>query len=430
MKIPDGKDMYESFKADGRMIFYALRGSRLYGTFIDTSDYDYHGVFMYRPIDWVSLTPPDDSMEDAKGDVVFYELRKYVGMALNANPTVIEMMWTPDDAIVYSTDVIREFFKHRSLFVTKKCFYSFSGYAFDQIEKARGKNKKVHSAKKLFSESGIKKLRQLIESDKISSEWVESRFSKDFLSFLEKGVGRRLTKNVDWKEMDNYLQEEDVASLCPPKRSDFVYVIPNGQTEAMPARPVSLKNLPSVDLDRMNCSSVEHIGHLFRIYEYGDSASGIFKGGKVVCSSIPIDDEYSKFFGLMIVANTEYESEKKEWSSYWEWMAKRNESRWEAEDTKQVFDYDKKNMQHTHRLIMSAEMVARDGCPCIRFQDDKLAFLRKVRAGDYSYDYLLGLAEQKLEELRVLFDKSGLPDSVRTADVNDLYVHLVSMGSK
>ena len=419
-----GPEIYDMLKADGRLLFYALRGSFLYGTNIETSDHDYHGVFMVPNREWLSLFPPQDKLADPKEDTVFFELKKYVGMAMTNNPTVIEMMWTPEDAIVDTSPIIQELFRHRSLFVTKRCFYSFSGYAFDQIKKAKGKNKKVHGNERYFSEGGIERLRSLLKADKISPEWVEVRFSKHFLSFLLKDDQVAPTSNTRWKEMDPFLAEEDIASLLPPKKIDFVHIV---RDKVRPVRPVPMSEVPNFDLRHMNCSSMEHIGHQYRLYDYGCKAKGVFHGGDIVCASIPIEDEYDHFYGLMIFAHNEYESEKKAWHSYWEWMANRNEARWKHTDTDETFEFDRKNMLHTFRLIFSGENVARYGCPRIRFPADTIKFLRAIRAGEYEYDYLLPMAEEKLNELRELFEASSLPEAVDTKSVNELYLQLTDM---
>lgn len=418
-----GEEIYNELLESGSLMFYALRGSRLFGTFTEESDYDYHGVFMLPNTAWLSLYSPTQNKADPNEDVVFYGMRKYIGMAMTNNPTVIEMLWTPQDAIVHSTPVMNELIAHRDLFVTKKCFWSFSGYAFDQIKKAKGKNKKVHGKKDNFNSDGLSKLKDLLNNDSISAEWVEMRFCKHFLDFLLKGEEVRLTEKTDFKKMDEFLADENISFMLPPRRSDFLYVVQDGVT---PVRPIPLKENLHIDLSHMACSSLEHIGHMYRLYLYGEGAPGVFSGGEVKCSSIPISDEHTRFFGFLIEGRSEYESAKKEWRSYWEWMAKRNESRWKSSDD-ETFEFDRKNMQHTFRLILSAQNIAREGFPTIRFKGDDLAFLREVREGKYDYDYLIELAQEKLDALKVEFEESSLPDSTNTKKVNDLYTYMCEM---
>lgn len=427
------QEIFEFLKTNGLLVFYGIRGSHLYGTNIETSDVDHHGIYMPNIRDWLRLSDPREDFSDAKRDVTVYELKKYVSLATTANPTVLEMMFTPSDFVLFESNISRHLFSFKEMFITKKCFYSFSGYARDQIKKAKGKNKKVMNEPKYYHEPGINKLKNLLSQDKISSEWVEIRFSKPFMAFLSKLLGRApLSQNTCFGDMDFYLEDEDVARLLPPKRNEFCYVIPrpkmdvNDQLVEMPSRPVPLNEL-GINLEHFNCSSVEHIGNVYRLYHYGENANGVFKGGEVFCSSIPIEHEKTLYYGLLIYSLTEYESAKSDWKSFWEWMANRNEDRWRSQDSNQNFEYDRKNMQHTVRLLLSAEHIARKGVPLIRFSGNKLDFLRRIRAGEYDYDYLMEFANEKVLSLEQTFKESGLPDACNTVAVSKLYDELIDM---
>lgn len=420
------KEIYDHLTANKMLVFYSVRGSFLYGTNVETSDIDNHGVFMHRNKEMLSLRELEPDFHDEKGDSVVFEMRKYLQMAMKANPTVLEMMFTPPEFIKVRTPISDLLMKNRDAFVTKACYYSFSGYAFDQIKKASGKNKKVHGKERYFSVSGIEKIRSLLEKDLVSPEWVELRFSKHFLKFILKGNPAPSTSETSFKKMDEVLADEEIKSLLPPRHLDFCYFVNSLQND-FPMRPIPINGLPWLDLKEYNCSSMEHVGGVYRLYYYGDKANGVFKGGEVVCSSIPMEDEARKFSGVMIYAHNEYESSKKDWKSYWEWMAERNENRWKATESEEAFEYDRKNMQHTVRLLLSGENVAKEGVPLIRFSGDKLKFLREIREGKYAYDYLMKFANDKVHELHSLFEKSPLPDGCDTKRVFDMYDEIVEM---
>jgi hypothetical protein len=72
-----------------------------------------------------------------------------------------------------------------------------------------------------------------------------------------------------------------------------------------------------------------------------------------------------------------------------------------------------------------SENIARDGCPIIRFEGDQLDFLRKVRVGEFEYEWLLSYVEDKLEEVKSLFETSSLPDGINTKKISKLYHDLV-----
>jgi predicted nucleotidyltransferase len=435
------QEILDYLKTNNMLVFYAIRGSCLYGTNIATSDEDHHGIFHHSLRSYLGFVKPKDEFSDEKHDNTIYELRKYVDLATTANPTILEMLFTPDEYVLFKSDISNLLFFKRDIFLTKKCYHSFSGYAYAQCAKARGKNKKVHGESKYIHKPGLEKLRDLLLCDKISEEWVITRFSKNFYGYLCKNIDVKLSENTDFKRMDECLQDSDIAKLLPPKREQFCYIVHRSnewmdEDLNMPFRPQSLLNQTGcleeykIDLKTCNCSSVEHLGHVYRLYDYGDGAKGIFHGGEVLCSSIPIDHEKSKYRGILIYALNEYESARSEWHSFFEWVSNRNENRWKSEDSNESFSFDRKNMQHTVRLLFSAENIAVEGKPLIRFSGDKLKFLREIREGKFTYEYLMKFAEDKLLELKSVYENCSLPYACNMKVVNDLYEEIIDLQLK
>ena len=65
-------------------------------------------------------------------DAVSYELRHFIGMLLGANPNVYPLLWMPNEHFIYSNELGNELRNNRNLFVTKKAYHSFKGYATGQ----------------------------------------------------------------------------------------------------------------------------------------------------------------------------------------------------------------------------------------------------------------------------------------------------------
>ena len=70
-----------------------------------------------------------------KWDSVFYELKKFVGLPLNCNPNVLSLLWLKPNGIIYESSLGQRLRDNRDIFVTKKAYHSFSGYAHDQFKK-------------------------------------------------------------------------------------------------------------------------------------------------------------------------------------------------------------------------------------------------------------------------------------------------------
>ena len=114
-----------------------------------------------------------------------------------------------------------------------------------------------------------------------------------------------------------------------------------------------------------------------------------------------------------------YKKHCKSHREYWQWVKNRNENRYQ---TSNEAGYDAKNMMHTLRLLDVAEEIAREGF--IRVRRPNRDFLMKVRSGDFEYDYLLGLAEEKMESVREAYRMTTLQDECDYDKANELLMEM------
>jgi hypothetical protein len=70
--------------------------------------------------------------------------------------------------------------------------------------------------------------------------------------------------------------------------------------------------------------------------------------------------------------------------------------------------YHSRNLMHTLRLLDTALDIAGEGALRIRRPDRE--WLLRVRTGEFDYETLVAIAEEKLEAVRVAFGASALPD--------------------
>jgi len=127
---------------NGRIIFSVLVGSRAYGTHSEESDYDYKHVYVQDPLD-VLINGYEDQINFNKDDVA-YELKRFVELVKSSNPTIIEMLFSPVENILFIDDLFQPFIDNCESFLSKKCYLSFGGFADSQIKKAKGTNKKMN----------------------------------------------------------------------------------------------------------------------------------------------------------------------------------------------------------------------------------------------------------------------------------------------
>jgi len=122
-------------------LFVVIRGSHAYGTNTSTSDTDYAGVYIQKHDDILGISYKEQ-INDEKNDIVFYEIKRFLELLKTNNPTILELLNTPEDCILFKDPLFDSILENKNSFITKKCKNSFGGYAKQQISKAIGQDKK------------------------------------------------------------------------------------------------------------------------------------------------------------------------------------------------------------------------------------------------------------------------------------------------
>lgn len=111
----------------------------------------------------------------------------------------------------------------------------------------------------------------------------------------------------------------------------------------------------------------------------------------------------------------------REYNEYWEWVEKRNEARYHN-TLSHGKNYDAKNMMHTFRLLTMAEEIALHRQVIVHRNDRD--FLLRIRSGEFEYEELLRMAEEKLERIEELYKQSYLPDTPDAGKAEALLVQI------
>lgn len=407
----------EELRKSDRIILESVAGSCLYGLNTPSSDMDVRGIFMDSLENVFDITgEKDQEISDDRQDVKFYSLRKFLKLAIGCNPNIIELLWLPDSAIIWKSPVYDELVSHRDWFMSKQARHTFMGYAYAQIQRAKGLGKKGNSIPKYVNEEGIGLLRQYLcqfhsEQEKDSIERV---FGGDFLKYLMK-ERTSPSKSMSFSET---LDHPSVKSMLPPKIENYIQKLEN-DIHGFPFRPCPFTGNP----DRYDVSSVEGSVNLYRLYRNG---TGFLdrNGLQVVCRSISMEREKSDFEEVIRVNLEQYRKDKAEYDSFWEWMANRNESRYTSDWNGDTMT-DNKNLMHTMRLLLCAKSIAETGIPKVRFEGEERNYLMGIRQGKYSYGEIMGRASSLMEEVNGLFDKSLLPRSADVKKINRWYMEIM-----
>ena len=137
----------------GKLIFKAVVGSQSHGTATPQSDIDLKGIYM-QDIDDLITFNYKPQLEVTK-DESYWEVQRFLQLAQSANPSVLEILFTPDDCILETSPQFELIKQHRDIFLTKKCLHSFGGYVRAQLTKASGLDKKMNWEKERIERKEI-----------------------------------------------------------------------------------------------------------------------------------------------------------------------------------------------------------------------------------------------------------------------------------
>lgn len=116
-----------------RVIYRCVIGSRAYGLDDESSDTDRRGIYLPPAnLHW-SLYGVPEQLENDETQEVYWELQKFIVLALKANPNVLECLYSPIVEAV--TPLGEELLSIRQSFLSKLVFQTYSGYVASQFKK-------------------------------------------------------------------------------------------------------------------------------------------------------------------------------------------------------------------------------------------------------------------------------------------------------
>jgi uncharacterized protein len=120
-------DLYEY------VIYRCVVGSQAYDLNRDGSDVDRRGIYLApAELEW-SLYGVPEQLESKETDECYWELKKFIVLALKANPNILECLYTP--IIETSTPIADELLAKRAIFLSKLVYQTYNGYVMSQFKK-------------------------------------------------------------------------------------------------------------------------------------------------------------------------------------------------------------------------------------------------------------------------------------------------------
>lgn len=278
-------------ESNKHLLLKCISGSQAYGLALPTSDVDVKGVFVLPKKEFYGLDFVDQ-INNETNDEMYYELRRFFDLLLKNNPNLLELLSTPEDCILYKHPLMQQM--KPEMFLSRLCAQTFGQYAYTQIKKARGLNKKILNP---------------IDKER-----------KSILDFCYVIKGHQSILLSQWLDSMNFHQQD-----C---------------------------GLVSIDHMR-DMYALFHISQVVDTIRF----NGIYSGenaNDVLLTSIPAGVES---LAVMSFNKDGYSKYCKDYKLYWEWVEQRNEERY-SNTLSHGKNYDAKNMMHVFRLLNMAEEIA------------------------------------------------------------------------
>jgi len=353
-------------------LLLVVKGSQAYGTNVETSDIDYGGVYAQRIEDIIGNNYIPHIVKEApntggnsqdksdKEDKAYFELQKFLNMLASNNPTVMELLYTPEDCVIYKHPVMNMILSKRDSFITKKCADSFSGFAKAQMMKAINMNRMQMMEMKEIKRLTPMDFCYIIDAERSIplKKWMEEQGIENKNCGLSKvsHSGELFTLYVDETANGKY----GFKGICGP-------------------RSTSLK-----------------------------------------LSAIPKSATANGFYYLLYNQN-EYVKHCAKYKKYTDWLKNRNTDRWvEVKGHGQKIDG--KNMLHCRRLTKMAVEIAEGKGVIIRRPDREE--LLDIRRGRVNLEELVKKSEVDINKIKKLFSSSNLPDEISEKDMNKILIQM------
>ena len=375
-------------------LLLVIRGSHAYGTNIETSDTDYAGVFIQSQEDIFGFNYKEQINDDTN-DTVIYEIKRFLQLLASNNPTVLELLNTPKDCIIYKDPIFDFVLDNRDKFITKVCAKSFGGYGKMQIQKAKGQNKK-----------------QNWEKDKVTR--------KDVLDFVYVLEG---PKSIPWKKWnDGRYEEKFIGVVNVPNAMNIYAVYYDADAHLYFSENISEETriilAKQIELLKVRKESGQSMGFGYKGLVKTDEGQNVAESNALRLSSIPKGEEPI----CNIVYNKDgYSEHCKDFKSYEDWLANKNDARW-VDVKSHGQKIDGKNMMHSRRLMdMAREIALGLG---INVRRENAQELIDIRKGKIDLQTLIEQVEAEIIEIDELFANSNLPDKVDESFVNEILIKI------
>lgn len=228
------------------IILLCIGGSHAYGTNNEHSDVDIRGIALNSKEDLL-LWHDFEQVIDTDTDTTVYSLLKIMNLFINCNPNTIEMLGCRKNDYIMLSETGKEILKNKNLFLSKKAFYTFGGYANQQLYRLAQKAKNAFNKKEL-EEHILRTLNSM-----------KNEFNKKYTPMPDDG----LLMYIDKSNRQEYETEifMDIRLTHYPVR-DYASLWSELQNTVKAYGKLGKRNKQALEHDKIS----KHMMHLVRLY--------------------------------------------------------------------------------------------------------------------------------------------------------------------
>lgn len=201
------------------VIYETLHGSRAYGLDRAGSDTDIKGVIV-GPRAWYEGFLEAPEQIELSPDHVRYDVRKFIRLAANANPSILELLWTDPADHRTVTAAGQRLLDARDSFLTQRVAETFNGYAMGQLKRIQTHRRwlleppKSKPTREAFGlpEATVVPKDQLGAAETLmsSGQIAEADVSANFLELLAREK-RYKSAAQQWSQYQDWMRERNPA---------------------------------------------------------------------------------------------------------------------------------------------------------------------------------------------------------------------------
>ncbi len=181
-----------------RVIYRCIVGSRAYGLDNEESDIDRRGIYLPPAEMHWSLYGVPEQLENQATEECYWEIQKFIVLALKANPNILECLYTP--LIEEITPLAQELLDMREIFLSKLVYQTFNGYVLSQFQKM---NRDLRNKGKVKPKHAMHLIRLLLSGTQVLREgFVPIEVS----TFRDKLLAIR-DELMDWDEVEEWRKQ-------------------------------------------------------------------------------------------------------------------------------------------------------------------------------------------------------------------------------